>query len=235
MFTVYRTTNTINSRYYIGVHKTNNPHDSYMGSGLAIKRAIAAHGSHNFTKEILYTCDTREESCDKERELISECINDPLCYNISYGGDGGWDYYNNKIRPQRLNPMKSRNVVEKNLQSRRKNETPESIEKKSSVGLINIRKAIDYNTGRKRPKQSLIMQEKSSFIDMWKDKEQMRDRLSTCFSVVSPFGDIYKTNRLEEFCELRNITYVSVWNTSRTNKPVKKGRAKGWKCTIIHD
>lgn len=40
MYTVYKVTNIKNGKYYVGVHKTNNPYDSYMGSGTAIRNAI---------------------------------------------------------------------------------------------------------------------------------------------------------------------------------------------------
>ncbi len=235
MYTVYRITNTINNRYYIGVHKTNNKYDNYMGSGLAIKRAIDLYGVKNFTKEILYSFNCKDDAYDKEKQLIGECINDPLSYNISHGGEGGWDYFNKKRRHDYTNPMKNEQIVKKNLESRKKNETPESIQRKIDTGRVNIKKAIRHNTGRKRPKQSQIMKEKSSFNNMWKDKEKMRDLLSSWFAVVSPDGTSYNTNRLQDFCKLHDLQFVSVWNTSRTGKTVSKGKSKGWKCTIIQN
>ena len=50
IYTLYKITNLINQKFYIGVHATNNPNDSYMGSGVAITRAIAKHGRENFKK-----------------------------------------------------------------------------------------------------------------------------------------------------------------------------------------
>ena len=43
-FTIYQITNNINNKYYIGKHITDNPYDSYMGSGKAIIRAIKKYG-----------------------------------------------------------------------------------------------------------------------------------------------------------------------------------------------
>jgi hypothetical protein len=36
----YKTINKINNKYYIGVHSTNDIKDGYLGSGVALKRAI---------------------------------------------------------------------------------------------------------------------------------------------------------------------------------------------------
>jgi len=32
LYTVYKTQNLVNGKYYFGVHKTNNPYDGYLGS-----------------------------------------------------------------------------------------------------------------------------------------------------------------------------------------------------------
>jgi hypothetical protein len=94
IYTVYRTTNKVNGKYYIGVHKTDNPMDEYLGSGKHLKYAIAKYGASNFTKEILLCSHSPNESFALEHELVEKHRGDPLCYNIRQGGAGGFDYIN---------------------------------------------------------------------------------------------------------------------------------------------
>lgn len=234
MYTVYKTTNTVNGRYYIGAHKTNDLEDNYLGSGLAIKRAIKYYGRNKFIKETLAVVNTEQEMYNIERELIEQHISDPLCYNLMEGGVGGFAHINNQ-RHIYTNPMKDPAIVAKNIQSRRMGygSDPVRVAARAEICKQNVRKAIAYNTGRKRPQQSKIMKEKSALYEFWSNKEEARDKIASVFEVISPTGEIYNTNRLEDFCREYGLCYVSVWNTSRTHKPVSKGSSKGWKCQKI--
>ena len=89
MYTVYKITNQLNQKFYIGVHKTNNPYDSYMGSGIAIKNAIKKHGVESFKKEILLITESKEEAYTKERELTVD-YDKSSNYNMKLGGVGGF-------------------------------------------------------------------------------------------------------------------------------------------------
>ena len=95
LYTVYRTVNLTNGKYYLGVHKTNNPNDKYFGSGNYIRRAIAKYGEEGFRKDILFTYLDPESAFAKEDELI-QCYRglDPLCMNLRKGGSGGFDWIN---------------------------------------------------------------------------------------------------------------------------------------------
>ena len=92
LYTVYRTSNLLNGRYYIGVHKTEDPNDAYLGSGKLLLLAVEKHGASNFRKEILYIFDSLKEAYSKEEELVAIALKDPDCYNLKRGGEGGWDY-----------------------------------------------------------------------------------------------------------------------------------------------
>lgn len=89
-YTIYKITNKETGKFYIGKHQTTNPMDDYFGSGKAIVNAIKLYGKNNFVKEILHVFSTSEEMDAKEREIITEdLVNDPNCYNIGIGGEGG--------------------------------------------------------------------------------------------------------------------------------------------------
>src|SRR5208282_1941511 len=94
VFTVYKTTNLLNSRYYLGVHETSKPNDEYLGSGIAIKRAVKKYGEHNFRKDVLFEFIVEAEAYAKEVELLKLARRDSLCYNLHEGGKGGFRYIN---------------------------------------------------------------------------------------------------------------------------------------------
>lgn len=95
-YLIYKITNNVNNKIYIGKHQTENKDDDYMGSGKIIKRAIEKYGIDKFTKEILYECNSLEEMNEKEAEIVDEEFVARLdTYNIKLGGQGGFDYINN--------------------------------------------------------------------------------------------------------------------------------------------
>lgn len=94
-YTVYKITNNINGKVYVGAHVTDDLDDDYMGSGIHIARAIKKHGLDNFTKEILHTFDSVEEMYAKEAEIVNEdFVKRKDTYNMVVGGKGGFEYVN---------------------------------------------------------------------------------------------------------------------------------------------
>ena len=58
---IYKTTNTINGKFYIGKSQREiKESEEYFGSGLILQRAIKKHGKEYFIKEIIDTADTME-------------------------------------------------------------------------------------------------------------------------------------------------------------------------------
>lgn len=106
-YTIYKITNILNGKFYIGKHETNDPDDRYYGSGVHLKRAIKKYGKENFTKEVLFVFDTEEEMNAKEKELVTEDF--ALLksnYNKGPGGEGGPHFKGRKHSEETIQKIK---------------------------------------------------------------------------------------------------------------------------------
>lgn len=94
-FYTYKITNLTNGKIYVGVHKTKNLDDGYMGSGKLLKRSISKHGIENFKKDILMFHESESEMFEIESLIVDqEFVDRKDTYNIKIGGFGGWGYVN---------------------------------------------------------------------------------------------------------------------------------------------
>lgn len=91
---VYKTTNLVNNKIYVGIHSTDNVNDRYLGSGWILKQAIKKYGKSKFVKEILYICDSRDEAREIEASIVDESFCSRLdTYNTAVGGMGVEDQW----------------------------------------------------------------------------------------------------------------------------------------------
>jgi group I intron endonuclease len=86
---IYKTTNLVNGKIYVGQDKNNNPY--YYGSGKLLKAAVKKYGQKNFKKEILEECYTLQELNEKEIYWIKtlNSVDKTIGYNISDGSKEG--------------------------------------------------------------------------------------------------------------------------------------------------
>lgn len=91
-YTIYKITNKLNGKFYIGKHITEDLNDDYMGSGKLIKKAIEKYGIENFEKEVIRIYDNEHDMNIAESLLID--LNDKKIYNLQPGGKGSWSYIN---------------------------------------------------------------------------------------------------------------------------------------------
>ncbi len=112
-YIVYETTNIVNNKIYIGVHKTVDPYgwDHYLGCGVistqpctyqhaktAFQFAVKKYGPKNFKRKTLAVFDTIEEAFLLEKELVDvNFIARDDVYNMVVGGDGE-SFLNNQKR-----------------------------------------------------------------------------------------------------------------------------------------
>lgn len=117
---IYKTTNLINGKIYIGKDERNC--QSYIGSGLLISRAIVKYGKENFIKEILETCLTVEELNLREKYWIKQynSRDKTIGYNITVGGDGGLTSPIDKLSEISKNLWADPEYVKKQMESRKK-------------------------------------------------------------------------------------------------------------------
>lgn len=88
---IYKTTNVLSGKYYIGMHSTDNLEDDYLGSGTRLRYSINKHGKENFIREILEYCESREELKHRETEIVNlDEIAKNQCINLKVGGYGGF-------------------------------------------------------------------------------------------------------------------------------------------------
>jgi hypothetical protein len=86
---IYKITNLINGKIYVGKSKYNDK--AYMGSGIALENAKKKYGLENFKKEII-----TEVNCEKDLNLLEKdwikklkSYDRKIGYNIAEGGNGG--------------------------------------------------------------------------------------------------------------------------------------------------
>lgn len=88
---IYKTTNNLNGKIYIGKKHSTIFDPTYLGSGIIVNESIAKNGKENFTVELIEWCESIDELNEREKFWISALKSqDPsIGYNIAPGGDGG--------------------------------------------------------------------------------------------------------------------------------------------------
>jgi group I intron endonuclease len=87
---IYKTTNILNNKIYIGKDVKN--YNQYIGSGIYLKRAIKKYGKENFVKEIIED-NINDNVLLSEREIYwinhFNSTDKEIGYNLHTGGQGG--------------------------------------------------------------------------------------------------------------------------------------------------
>lgn len=201
-YLIYKVTNVINNKFYIGAHKTKNKQDDYMGSGTLIKKAIEKYGLENFKKEILMECESEKEMYKQEKNLVEMCKDS---YNLKFGGEGGWDHiYNN---PNWKSPF-SDPILQKKLS------------KKGIVKIKELRKDKKF-VAEWNAKISESNKGKQSFLGK-KHKEETKKKIGLKNSQMigelnSQYGTMWITNGVENKKIKKDLVIPEGWYKGRNN------------------
>lgn len=91
MYIVYKTTNLINNKIYIGVKDLNQKNsNNYLGSGKYFLRTLKKYGKENFVRVIISDYDNKNDAYNLEKFLVDDAfVARKDTYNIARGGYGG--------------------------------------------------------------------------------------------------------------------------------------------------
>lgn len=157
---IYKVTNLINGKIYIGKDSRNKK--NYFGSGKAIRNSISKYGIENFTKEIIDEANSLEELNTKESYWISFYKSyEPLIgYNRSLGGEGNWDL--SYMTPEEMEQMKDKRKITFSSEGFREKKRRNTIEY--------------FRDPENRKKQSDVTKRYWESLDSYK-KEEIKNRL----------------------------------------------------------
>lgn len=86
-YVLYKTTNLINGKIYIGSHASDSLEDTYLGSGVSLKRDIKKYGKENFKRENLKVFYSLKEVLKEEAKIVTkDFVKRNDTYNSSVGG-----------------------------------------------------------------------------------------------------------------------------------------------------
>jgi len=202
---IYCTTNKINNKKYVGFHATNNINDSYMGSGIALNKALNKYGIENFDKEILEYC-TVDNWTERERYWIEKLQTlGKLGYNLTKGGEGSLGLKLSEESKKKLSD--ARKGTEPWNKGKINIYSPETIEKFkiSASGKIPTQETRDKlsiaNTGKiKSDKERQFLSELKSGGNNPSKRADVKEKISK--SIKGMFsGDknpMYNSNRTKE-------------------------------------
>ena len=114
---VYKTTNLINGKIYIGKACGKRAIENYLGSGRYFKRAVAKYGKENFRRITIDIAENREDQNRKEIFWIDfyDARNSLVGYNVALGGEGGLvsEEHKEKLRKAKVGVPRSEETKRK--------------------------------------------------------------------------------------------------------------------------
>ena len=216
---LYQITNLVNNKIYVGVHKTKNLDDGYMGSGKVIKDAIRKYGIDNFRKDILETFENVEAMYAREKEIVTdEFLLREDVYNLRRGGTGGFDYINKNS----LNGFSDISVAKLGRQI-----TNSILEQKYGINWKTILSIKANNALQNKRKSDPEFNKR--FLESAKRNIKIASKYSNTKEAIEKKKKTFSQNKHQQ--GENNSQYGTMWiNNGAINKKIKKNEPipEGW-------
>jgi group I intron endonuclease len=155
---LYQTTNLINSKIYVGVHKVTNTWHSknYLGSGCALKLSIEKYGKENFTRKTLAKFNCADDAYFAESEMVTdEFTKRPDTYNIKIGGEGGIGIQKTAEHKAKIGAAnKGKKRSQEHIDKMRAIHTGKTLSEKQKAILKAVNTGNTYSLGRKHSEEA---------------------------------------------------------------------------------
>jgi len=157
---IYKTTNKINRKVYVGKDSKSNP--DYFGSGILLQKAIKKYSKENFTKEVIDLTENEEDLNEKERYWIRfyNC-KVPNGYNLTDGGDGTLGFFPNEESRKKMSEAGKRKIFTEehrrklSINNVAKREEEREIRRYRILGNNNPSKREDVREKMRGPRESM--------------------------------------------------------------------------------
>lgn len=213
-YIVYETTNLINGKIYIGVHKTKDQSifDGYIGCGVyvsqpytyqyaktAFQYAVKKYGPENFRRKTISIFETEQQAYDLEAEIVNEAfLKRDDVYNMVLGGCGGclaserikvyqYDLDGNFIQEYKSMADAAASVDASNYTLISYAVRKKSIAKKSLWSTDKMAKLNldDYNLGTNHKKEVSVYLKTGEYIDTCESIASASKKYNVCSGAIS--------------------------------------------------
>lgn len=224
MHYIYKTVNLQNGKYYIGKH-TGKVDDNYLGSGVILKQAIEKYGKDSFQKEVLVICITEQELNYWEKKIINLQIQDPNCYNIAPGGEGGYTVKHFSESEKRKIRQKASNAIKKY-----RRENPEEVKRWQSAQKESLMKNIEQH--KRSIKKALSRRSKQEIKAQHEKitKTKLANRHYSRFQLINSSGKVVMESiGAEQIAKHYQVSANGIRLAAKHGNAIERGNLKGYR------
>jgi group I intron endonuclease len=211
---IYKTTNLVNGKQYIGKDTKNSP--KYLGSGTILKRAIGKYGKSNFKKEIIEECVSFEQLIEREEYWLNyyDAGKNPNFYNMHNYSSGspsgeGHPNYNKPLSLEHREKLRQSNIG-KRLSNEHK------------------QKLREMNTGSNHPQYG-----KSKSEETKKKMSEIRKYKSMMGEKSGMYGKNHSIESIEKIKEKRKLqTFSDETRKKMSDSRIGRSHSEEWKKKI---